>query len=29
VRIEKYTSGYWGDRWVGARRVVAAAEPAS
>jgi len=21
VRIERYTSGYWSDRWVGARRV--------
>jgi cell wall-associated NlpC family hydrolase len=21
VRIERYTSGYWADRWVGARRV--------
>jgi cell wall-associated NlpC family hydrolase len=28
VRIERYTSGYWADRWVGARRVVTA-EPAS
>jgi cell wall-associated NlpC family hydrolase len=23
VRIERYTSGYWADRWVGARRVSA------
>ena len=23
VRVEKYTSGYWADRWVGARRVSA------
>jgi cell wall-associated NlpC family hydrolase len=22
VRIEKFTSGYWDQRWVGARRVV-------
>ena len=30
VRIERYTSGYWADRWVGARRVtVASGEPAS
>ena len=29
VRIERYTSGYWGDRWVGARRVLSVAEPAS
>ena len=31
VRIERYTSGYWADRWVGARRVAAAPaiEPAS
>ena len=21
VRIERYTGGYWGERWVGARRV--------
>jgi len=28
VRIERYTSGYWADRWVGARRVVTG-EPAS
>jgi cell wall-associated NlpC family hydrolase len=28
VRIERYMSGYWADRWVGARRVVTA-EPAS
>jgi cell wall-associated NlpC family hydrolase len=29
VRVERYTSGYWDDRWVGARRVTAAGEPAS
>ena len=30
VRVERYTSGYWADRWVGARRVTAAGgEPAS
>ena len=29
VRIERYTSGYWADRWVGARRVTAAGESAS
>ena len=30
VRVEKYTSGYWADRWVGARRVTATSgEPAS
>jgi cell wall-associated NlpC family hydrolase len=23
VRVERYTSGYWADRWVGARRVGA------
>ena len=28
VRIERYTDGYWADRWVGARRV-APAEPVS
>ena len=22
VRVERYTSGYWADRWVGARRVM-------
>ena len=27
VRIERYTMGYWADRWVGARRVTT--EPAS
>jgi cell wall-associated NlpC family hydrolase len=21
VRVERYTSGYWADRWIGARRV--------
>jgi len=29
VRVERYTSGYWSDRWVGARRVTMPAEPAS
>lgn len=29
VRIERYTSRYWADRWVGARRVTAAEAPAS
>ena len=29
VRVERYTAGYWADRWVGARRVTASAEPAS
>ena len=29
VRVERYTSGYWADRWVGARRLTAAGEPAS
>ena len=29
VRVERYTSGYWADRWVGARRVTAAGEPTS
>ena len=24
VRVERYTSGYWSTRWVGARRVVLA-----
>jgi cell wall-associated NlpC family hydrolase len=28
VRVERYTTGYWADRWVGARRVVTG-EPAS
>ena len=28
VRVERYASGYWADRWVGARRVVTA-EPSS
>ena len=23
VRVERYTSSYWADRWIGARRVVA------
>ena len=22
VRVERYTSGYWADRWVGARRIT-------
>jgi cell wall-associated NlpC family hydrolase len=25
VRVERYTGGYWSDRWVGARRVAAIA----
>ena len=29
VRTERYTTGYWADRWVGARRVPAAGEPSS
>ena len=29
VRVERYTIGYWADRWVGARRVSATGEPAS
>lgn len=29
VRIERYTSGYWSDRWVGARRIALTREPAS
>ena len=29
VRIERYTSRYWADRWVGARRVAVMSEPAS
>jgi cell wall-associated NlpC family hydrolase len=29
VRIERYTSRYWADRWVGARRVTAADAPSS
>lgn len=29
VRVERYTSGYWADHWVGARRVTASPEPAS
>ena len=29
VRVERYTSGYWADRWVGSRRVTVAGEPAS
>ena len=27
VRIEQYTSGYWRNRWVGARRVEASKAP--
>jgi cell wall-associated NlpC family hydrolase len=29
VRVERYTCGYWADRWVGARRVTSAGERAS
>ena len=29
VRVERYTSRYWADRWVGARRIAAADTPAS
>src|SRR5688572_11234423 len=29
VRIERYTSRYWADRWVGARRIADATAPAS
>jgi cell wall-associated NlpC family hydrolase len=31
VRVERYTSGYWADRWVGARRITTTlpGEPAS
>ena len=29
VRIERYTSRYWADRWVGARRIAVLSEPAS
>ena len=29
VRIERYTSRYWADRWVGARRIAVADAPAS
>ena len=29
VRIERYTSRYWADRWVGARRIAVASAPAS
>jgi cell wall-associated NlpC family hydrolase len=29
VRVERYTTGYWADRWVGARRVTAVGEPTS
>jgi cell wall-associated NlpC family hydrolase len=29
VRVERYTSGYWADRWVGARRVTPSGEPGS
>jgi cell wall-associated NlpC family hydrolase len=29
VRVERYTSRYWADRWVGARRIATADTPAS
>lgn len=29
VRIERYTSSYWADRWVGARRITGGDTPAS
>jgi cell wall-associated NlpC family hydrolase len=29
VRVERYTTGYWADRWVGARRVTSVEVPAS
>ena len=29
VRIERYTSRYWADRWVGARRIVSVDAPSS
>jgi len=29
VRIEQYTSRYWADRWVGARRIAVTREAAS
>jgi cell wall-associated NlpC family hydrolase len=29
VRVERYTTGYWADRWVGARRVTAVGLPTS
>jgi NlpC/P60 family protein len=29
VRIERYTSSYWADRWVGARRITMTEPPAS
>jgi cell wall-associated NlpC family hydrolase len=22
VRVERYTSGYWADKWLGARRII-------
>jgi hypothetical protein len=24
VRVERYTTGYWAQRWVGARRITPA-----
>ena len=29
VRVERYTTGYWADRWVGARRVTSDQIPTS
>ena len=29
VRVERYSTGYWADRWVGARRVTTAEVPNS
>ena len=29
VRVERYTTGYWADRWVGARRVTSIEVPSS
>ena len=29
VRIERYTNGYWAERWVGARRIHSLGQPAS
>jgi cell wall-associated NlpC family hydrolase len=29
VRIERYTNGYWAERWVGARRVRVSGQPVS
>ena len=28
VRVERYTSGYWADRWIGARRIMLSDSPA-